>query len=1003
MRNAHFLEIFRDFRRISRFPWFFWFIILAFLLFIGFGLFAASMIFKYHHLDKYGYNTRLGAHGIIVAAVDPDGPAAGKLQPGDLIVALNGDSRFSRISQFFWRSSILEGGNFSVTIDRHGNKREFVISNNYYPASKSTIDSRWRRNIAYLPRYLACPIVALLIGLLKPEDKRARLGSLAFLAISHQAVSYTLLPIRDMFNPVEDPIAYFCVLIQGAIWFGPIAYHASYHFLDEIPKGRLWFFLKWSLYAAGTILFLNRLVLSTVTMTSEAVQFRYDYYRIERIFSSIENWYWAVCLVAITAVLIRNNILVGEPDKRRRIRLVLYGTLIALLPQTTIVLIARIATAAGYESFVNSNPFETLRLLSAIGMILVPICWGYAILRKQVYDINVVVRRSVQYLLAQNALRLFLALPVLGVLYVVITKSDRSLRELVIHLIYDQPYYLLLIMSAALSLVFRSRLRDWIDRKFFREAYHQDKILGELIDEVRGLDSMSEMSRLVSKKVDEALHPEHLYLFYRGGDDRDLSLGYSSMGRREELHIPEEHELLRLMENHGKALDFPIPPRMKLPQSEKDRLSSMGTSLIVPMNGSEQRLAGLMLLGPKKSEAPYTGNDRRLLDSLADQIAVVYENARLKERVARERRIQHEVLARVEERKINLLKECPTCGSCYDSSEKICAKDRSELRLSLPVERTIEGRYRLDKLIGKGGMGAVYEASDTRLIRSVAVKILGGGFFGNPEALRRFRREAQASARLNHANIVMVYDYGVLSTEGAYLVMELLKGKTLGEILRKKLRLEPGLAADWFDQVFSAMEAAHMAGIVHRDLKPDNIFIVEKPDSVNSVTVNENTKPVVKVLDFGIAKISQLEPSSTNTAYSVTSPGAVLGTFGYMSPEQWIGGTVDERSDIFSLGVIVVRALTGYRPFNGKTYQELMTAIMSRPFHLVGDSPEVERLDAVLQKCLAKEKEDRFATVAELRRELIPAIRVCPPLARDPAAALHPDIAITKKYPDTTD
>jgi serine/threonine-protein kinase len=300
-------------------------------------------------------------------------------------------------------------------------------------------------------------------------------------------------------------------------------------------------------------------------------------------------------------------------------------------------------------------------------------------------------------------------------------------------------------------------------------------------------------------------------------------------------------------------------------------------------------------------------------------------------------------------------------------------------------------------------MGAVYEASDLRLNRSIAVKILSGGLFGDAEALRRFQREAHASARLSHPNIVRVYDYGALNTEGAYLVMELLKGKTLGEILKKNLYLEPDVAAEYFDQVFSAIEAAHEAGIVHRDLKPDNIFIVDEPESAKKGLTNTDKKTVVKILDFGIAKLTQLDPSSENTGSSVTTPGAVLGTFGFMSPEQLMGGEIDQRSDIFSLGVIVVRALTGRRPFTGRTYQEIITAITTRPFQLPGSSPEVKRLDAVLRKCLAIDRNDRFASIEEMRRELIPAIRQGPAPAGDPSAASDSDLAATRKFDATQD
>lgn len=984
-------------------PWFYWFIIVAALGFIGFGVFAISTIFKYHRLDQYGYTTNPTSRGVVIADVDPGGPAAKKLQIGDRILAINGDARFSRITQLSWQSSFLKGSSHSLKIERQGIEQDVSISNEKYAASPATLDFRLKRNIAYFPRYLACVIVALLIGLLKPGDKLARLGAFAFLMIAHQAITFTIIPIMGMFSPVENLAAYFFVLIQGAIWFGPIAYHSSYRFQDGIPKGRFWTILQWLLYFSGAVMFLNRFVITTASQSSSAIQFRSDYYGAERIFGQINNWYWIVCLVSISAVLVRNNHVVRQPDQRRRVRMVLYGSMIPVLPQTAIAVIARISSAAGYESFANSTLIETLRLASAMAMILVPISWGYAILNRQVYDIQVVIRRSVQYLLARNALRLFLALPILAVLYVVVTKSDRTLRELLTYLLYDTPAYLALIIAAGIGLIFRNRIQEWIDRRFFREAYQQDTILRELSEEVRKLDSMSGMARLVSQKVEEALHPEHLYMFYLEEDKRDLSLGYSTGGTGRELRIPEEYELLRVMEHHRRSLDFPLPARARLPQQELDWLASMGTSLIVPMNGTDHRLTGLLLLGPKKSEAPYSGSDRQLLDSLADQIAIVYENVRLKERVARDRRIQHEVLSRVEERKINLLKECPKCDKCYDSSEKICPDDQTELQLSLPVERTVEGRYKLNKLIGRGGMGAVYEASDLRLNRGVAVKILGSGFFGNQEAQRRFQREAQASARLNHPNVVRVYDYGALSTEGAYLVMELLKGVTLGERLRTVIYLEPDAAADLFDQILSAMEAAHEAGIIHRDLKPDNIFILEDQESSEAATADKKAKPVVKVLDFGIAKITQIDTSSETTSHSITTPGTVLGTFGYMSPEQLTGGDVDQRSDIFSLGVIVIKTLTGRRPFSGKTFQELITTMMSRPFHLPGSSVEMKRLDAVLQKCLAVEKEKRFDSVAEMRKELIPAIRFCLGSTGASSGHLDTDLAITKRYDTAED
>jgi serine/threonine-protein kinase len=265
-------------------------------------------------------------------------------------------------------------------------------------------------------------------------------------------------------------------------------------------------------------------------------------------------------------------------------------------------------------------------------------------------------------------------------------------------------------------------------------------------------------------------------------------------------------------------------------------------------------------------------------------------------------------------------------------------------------------------------MGAVYEATDLRLNRRIAIKILLSNMFGDRTALRRFEREAQASARLNHPNIISVYDYGGIRTDGAYLVMELVHGTTLRSEIRRLGRLDPHTAAAWLTQLLDGVNAAHEAGVIHRDLKPENVLI--SSDAAG--------RAQIKVLDFGLAKILQVDPANPQ---SLTTPGTIMGTFAYMSPEQVTGEEVDERSDIFSLGVMVVEALTGHRPFVGRTSAELIAAILSAQFELPGESPELRQLNAVLQRCLAKDRGQRFALVAAMQQELIPAIEHCPALA----------------------
>ncbi len=212
--------------------------------------------------------------------------------------------------------------------------------------------------------------------------------------------------------------------------------------------------------------------------------------------------------------------------------------------------------------------------------------------------------------------------------------------------------------------------------------------------------------------------------------------------------------------------------------------------------------------------------------------------------------------------------------------------------------------------------------------------------------------------------------------------MELARGEMLGARLKREKRLSPQTAADIFAQVLSGIAAAHDAGIVHRDLKPENILL--SPNADNGVTA--------RILDFGLAKAMQPDLSA-NAPTEVTTPGTVMGTFGYMSPEQLTGGDVDHRSDLFSIGAMVVECVTGRLPFTGRTYHELLTNIIQMPFHLEDYSPHAERLDAVLQKCLAKDRTARFASAAEMQRELIVALRAC--------ASLRPANGEVKSEADT--
>ncbi len=264
--------------------------------------------------------------------------------------------------------------------------------------------------------------------------------------------------------------------------------------------------------------------------------------------------------------------------------------------------------------------------------------------------------------------------------------------------------------------------------------------------------------------------------------------------------------------------------------------------------------------------------------------------------------------------------------------------------------------YEVLGLIGAGGMGEVYRARDSVLKREVAIKVLPAFVSQDPDRLRRFEQEAQAAAALNHPNILAIYQFG--SFEGApYLVSELLEGSTLRELLQSS-PIPIRKAIDTSVQIARGLAAAHEKGIVHRDLKPDNLFVTRDGR--------------VKILDFGLAKLTQRpEPTSDSSGPTMThgtDPGQVMGTAGYMSPEQVRGTTVDHRADIFAFGAVLYEMLAGRRAFQRSTSVETMTAILN------DDPPALSQiaqtsppgLQRVVHRCLEKNPEQRFQSASDL-------------------------------------
>ncbi len=277
----------------------------------------------------------------------------------------------------------------------------------------------------------------------------------------------------------------------------------------------------------------------------------------------------------------------------------------------------------------------------------------------------------------------------------------------------------------------------------------------------------------------------------------------------------------------------------------------------------------------------------------------------------------------------------------------------------------LNGQFKILQKIGTGGMGSVYKAAQTDMNREVAIKILHPKLAGRKDLTSRFRREARAMSQLTHPHTVKVFMYGELEDDGSlYIVMEMLEGKNLNQTVRREGPLAVERAIPILTSVCGALQEAHDIGIVHRDLKPENIFLCKQGGLTD----------YAKVLDFGLAKVTeaQMRPGSI----ILTQEGMVFGTPEFMSPEQAQGQTLDARSDIYSLAIILYEALTGKLPFHAKTPMEyIQKHVMQTPIPL-GERVEGKTfppgLWEVIQKAIAKSPADRWQTATEFGEALMP-------------------------------
>ena len=626
-----------------------------------------------------------------------------------------------------------------------------------------------------------------------------------------------------------------------------------------------------------------------------------------------------------------------DVNERRRRRVLLLGTAIGL---------GTAAYAALYYSAerYGVQPVASQRVIPLL-LLLFPLTFAYAIVRHRVLDIQVIIRQGLQYALARRAL--------LGVvpglaLALVIDLTLNSQQPLVGILRKHGWAYAGVGLLAVFASFRRRQWLDALDRHFFRERYDSLRVLREIVVEVQEASSIGLAAARVVTRIETALHPEFVSVMINEPAAREYRCLASVPTGHACPPIDGSSKLITLLHLLGRPIEVLSADsgwlQARLPEDEISFVRQARIDLLVPIATVSGRSEAFLALGGKRSEEPYTREDQDLLEAIASSLARLLERLNTASLPA-----------------ADVFEECPQCGACYDAGARACVIDGALVTV-VRLPRTLAGRYRLERRRGRGGMGSVYAALDKALGRRVAVKVIREHLVGT-EIAQRFHREARAAAAFAHPNVVTVHDFGVEADTRAFLVMELLEGRTLRDELNASRRLHPSRALHICRGVSSAVEAAHRLQLIHRDLKPGNIFLAQAPGEPE----------IVKVLDFGMAKFLAAADAETWTGTTVESrSGVLMGTRGYMSPEQLLGETPAESWDLWALAVVAYEALTGALPFPAHSQSDWRRAVLAGEFtplseHLPDASP---RLQMFFADSFTFDRTRRAQSAAELYQRL---------------------------------
>ncbi len=616
-----------------------------------------------------------------------------------------------------------------------------------------------------------------------------------------------------------------------------------------------------------------------------ALAARFDRVRSDSLFMRL------VMLAMLAALVYAGAQVRAAPvDERRRARIMIASIVLGVLPELGVTLIAAFVPAVR-PALRGGLGFKITTLAITPPMLAIPFLTAYAVLVHHALDVRLIVRKALQYAMARWTLVWVMAVPFAVVLVLVYQRREQSLAAVASG--GSGLALLVLATTGALALWLRGHVLRGLDHHFFREQYDARAVLGELVDRSRRAGDAAELATLVPVEIDRALHvqsasfllldPGRKALVATAPGVPPLPVG-SGLARRLDAGEIFEADWTR-----------PGPELAQLDAPDQQWLADADARLVVPVTDPRGALAGAIALGEKRSELPFSREDRLLLRTIGDAVGLAIEGRRLLAAGA-----GSDDVAAV---------ECPDCGMVAEAGPARCERCGAPLAPS-PLPALLAGKYRPLGRIGEGGMGVVYAARDESLGREVALKTLPTLA---PAEAARLRREARAMAAVSHPNLAAIH--AAESWHGTpILVVELLRGGTLQARLRERPLAATEALALGLD-VAAGLGALHAAGILHRDIKPSNIGFT--------------ADGTPKLLDFGLARTHALDGETDEEVETrsgvrrprppeltrLTRTGGVPGTLPYLSPELVRGEEPTPATDLWALSLVVYEAIAGRSPF----------------------------------------------------------------------------------------